>query len=117
MIGVDAELPSRSSVRNRTLRQSVDFNWEIGSQAIALRAAVNDRHTTSTRPDFNAINAQHYVYGLNGVFQLPGDFTISTGFTVYTRHGYGVKELDPPPPVLTWFSTVPPSRLPKATPC
>ena len=94
MIGVDAELPSRSSVRNRSLRQSVDFNWEIGSQAIALRAAVNDRHTTSTRPDFNAINAQHYVYGLNGVFQLPGDFTISTGFTVYTRHGYGVKELD-----------------------
>ncbi|MDE6378404.1 MAG: hypothetical protein K2K72_06645, partial [Duncaniella sp.] len=49
---------------------------------------------TSTREGFRAINAQHYKYGLSGVFKFPGNLFLTTGFTVYTRRGYGVKELD-----------------------
>ncbi len=94
MIGVDAVEPTAFAVRNRTLHQKLDFNWEIGSQSIAVFGEVTDRHTGSARPDFRAINAQHYKCGLNGVFALPGNLTLTTSFSVYSRHGYGVKELD-----------------------
>ncbi|MCM1076697.1 MAG: hypothetical protein NC411_04980 [Bacteroides sp.] len=46
------------------------------------------------REDFNDIDARHFSYGINGNFRLPYGFGISTDFTLYTRRGYGVKELD-----------------------
>ena len=94
MIGVNLEEPSRSSVRSRVLGQSLKFSWQIGRQSLSLFGRVNQRHTTSSRPDFSTINAEHYRYGISGVFSLPGALSLSTGLTVYTRHGYGVSELD-----------------------
>ncbi|MBD5252475.1 MAG: hypothetical protein HDS49_05545 [Bacteroides sp.] len=94
MIGINEETPSRSTVRNRTLGQDIDFSWQIGDQSIAVKGSVIDRHTGSTREDFRDISASHYKYGINGVFKLPGNLTLSTGMTVFTRRGYGVKELD-----------------------
>lgn len=61
---------------------------------IQAKASATHRHTTSESPDFNTINAQHYKYGVNGIFSLPKGFGLSTDIFFYKRIGYGVKKLD-----------------------
>lgn len=94
MLGVNQELPTRSTVRNRVLSQELSLSWQIGKQSLSLNGSVTDRHTTSTRPDFRPIDADHYKCGIAGQFRLPGGLGISTNFTLYARRGYGVRELD-----------------------
>ncbi|MCM1355563.1 MAG: outer membrane beta-barrel family protein [Staphylococcus sp.] len=94
MIGVNLEEPQKSTVKSDNLTEKLSFSWQIGNQQISLNGSGTLRHTTSTREDFNAINAKHFSYGVNGQFRLPAGFGISTDFTFYARRGYGVKELD-----------------------
>ena len=61
---------------------------------MSAQGSFSNQHTTSTRTDFNTINANHFKYGLSGQFRLPGGVGISTNFTVYGRRGYGVSQLD-----------------------
>ncbi|MDE6377478.1 MAG: hypothetical protein K2K72_01895 [Duncaniella sp.] len=82
------------TVKNRQLSQSLSLSWDLGKQSLAINGSVLDRHTTSTREDFATIDADHYKYGISGVFTLPGGISVSTGFNIYMRRGYGVKELD-----------------------
>ena len=94
MIGVNREEPEKSSVRSTNLSERLKLDWQIGKQQIGLNVSVTNRHTTSSREDFNSINANHYNYGILGQFRLPGGFGLNTDFTLYTRRGYGVKQLD-----------------------
>lgn len=94
MIGVNRSEPTLSKVASLNFNEKIDLSWQIGKQMLQLRGAFTNRHTTSTRTDFNTIDAIHYNIGFTGQFRLPAGFGISTDFTVYTRSGYGVKELD-----------------------
>lgn len=93
MIGTDAA-PVKSTVRNNTIGEKLDLTWQFGKQSLTLRGVVNNRHTTSDRTDFTSINACHFSYGIIGQFNLPAGFGISTDFNIYSRRGYGMKELD-----------------------
>ncbi|WP_289757947.1 outer membrane beta-barrel protein [uncultured Duncaniella sp.] len=94
MIGVNLEAPEESKVSTRALTQGLKFGWQIGKQSLQFGGKYTNRHTTSSREDFNTINANHYNYGIIGQFILPGGFGINTDFMLYTRSGYGVRELD-----------------------
>lgn len=94
MIGVNVETPEKSTVRTNSVTEGLALGWTFGKQSLQLIGSVTNRHTTSTREDFNAINANHYTYGVRGQFRLPAGFGISTDFTLYTRDGYGSRQLD-----------------------
>lgn len=94
MIGIDREEPHKYAVRNLSLGEDLILTYRIGKQQISAQGTVSHRHTSSEREGFANINAQHYKYGVNGVFTLPAGFGISTDFYLYKRVGYGVKELD-----------------------
>ncbi len=93
MIGRNAA-PVKSMVRTGIISEKLKFTWQIGKQSITLRGDVTNRRTTSDRTDFAPINACHFNYGLTGQFNLPAGFGISTDFMLYSRRGYGSKELD-----------------------
>lgn len=99
MIGVDAEVPEKYTVKQRVLTQNVKFQYEIAKQTVSLRFDYTNRHTTSAQPGFSNLNANHLNYGVSGVFRLPAGFGISTDFLCYTRRGYGSSALDTTDPV------------------
>ena len=94
MIGVDLDRPDLSKVGNTSFNEKLTLSWQLGRQMLQLRGGYTNRHTTSTREDFSTIDANHFNAGVTGIFKLPYGFGVSTDFTVYTRRGYGVKELD-----------------------
>lgn len=94
MIGVDLSAPQLSKVASRNITEKLSLSWQIGKQNLQLKGQYSNRHTTSTREGFNPIDADHYNVGLIGQFKLPWGLGISTDFNLYTRRGYGVKELD-----------------------
>lgn len=99
MIGIDLSEPVRSKVRTSVLNGGLRLDWQLGSQTIGISGSVMHRHTTSTREDFNTINAQHYSGSLLGQFHLPCGWGINTDFSLYSRHGYGVSEIDKTDPI------------------
>lgn len=94
MIGVNLSAPVREKVDTRILSEKISLSWQIGKQNLQIVGNLANRHSTSTRADFNTIDANHFSYGFIGNFVLPAGFGISTDFNLYTRRGYGVKELD-----------------------
>ena len=94
MIGTNTEAPELSKVDNNTISERLSLGWQIGKQSISLNGEFVNRHSYSTRPDFQTINANHFSYGIVANFKLPFNIGINTDFNVYTRRGYGVKELD-----------------------
>lgn len=94
MIGLNTDTPTRSKVDNIFLNQRLDLMWNFGKQTLRVQGAVTQRHSSSDREDFRVIDAQTYQAGLIGQFRLPAGFGIDTDLTLYTRRGYGVKELD-----------------------
>lgn len=106
MVGVGQQIPEPTHVRNRTVGEKLSLTWQIGKQSLQARADYINRHTTSAQDGFRTIDANHISYGVTGQFRLPAGFGASTDFTVYTRRGYGVRELDTTDPIwnvrLTW---------------
>lgn len=99
MIGIDMSEPELIKVNNRSIIEKLRLSWQIGKQSISVRADYTNRHTTSAEPGFSTIAAQHYNYGVSGVFTLPAGFGASTDFTCYTRRGYGSAALDTTDPI------------------
>lgn len=94
MVGLDSDVPMRSTVNTRNLSEDLKLDWRIGKQALGLKGSITGRHTDSDREGFAPINAKHLNYGLTCQFVLPAGFGLNTDFTFYTRRGYGVRELD-----------------------
>ena len=94
MIGVDLSAPELSKVASRNISEQLSLTWQIGKQSLQVKGLYSNRHTTSTRDGFNPIDADHYNVGFIGQFKLPYGLGISTDFNIYTRRGYGVRELD-----------------------
>ena len=94
MIGTNTEEPQLSKVDNNAISQRLTLGWQIGKQSISLNGEFLNRHSFSSRHDFQTINANHFSYGIVANFKLPYNIGINTDFNIYTRKGYGVKELD-----------------------
>ena len=86
-------------MKTRTFTENFKLSWQLGKQMLQLRGDFTNRHTTSTQVGFNTLNANHFNYGITGIFKLPAGFGISTDFTCYTRRGYGVDYLDTTDPI------------------
>lgn len=99
MIGIDMQEPEHTKVKTRSISQNIKMSWQIGGQMLQLRGDFVNRHTTSTQTGFNTLDANHFNYGITGMFKLPAGFGISTDFTCYTRRGYGVSHLDTTDPI------------------
>lgn len=99
MVGIDKETPELYKVNSRYLSQGLRFGWTIHKQFIEAHGEVVNRHTESTREDFRIIDANNFRYGITGQFQLPLGLGINTDFMVYTRTGYGMKEIDKTSPI------------------
>lgn len=94
MIGTNSAEPQLTKVDNNTFSERLTLAWQIGKQSISLNGEFLNRHSSSSRPDFQTIDANHLSYGIIANFKLPYNIGINTDFNVYTRRGYGVKELD-----------------------
>ena len=110
MVGVDLAEPALRTVHTRNISEKIKLSWQFAGQTIQLRGDYNNRHTTSSQPDFNPIDANHINYGVSGIFKLPAGFGISTDFTCYTRRGYGVRALDTTDPIWNMRLTYCPPR-------
>ena len=110
MIGVDVEAPERSEVHQKSFTEKVKLGWQIGKQTLQLRGDFMKRYTTSTRTDFETIDAMHVNFGVSGVFTLPAGFGISTDLVCYMRRGYGSPNLDTTNPVWNARLTYSPVR-------
>lgn len=110
MIGVDMEEPMHTKVDHRSLSEKLKLVWQFAGQSLQLRCDLTNRHTTSSQPGFTTLNANHFNYGISGMFKLPAGFGISTDFTCYTRRGYGVDYLDTTDPIWNMRLTYSPPR-------
>ena len=59
---------------------------------IRVGSDISTRRTS--REGADDIDALHTQFSLSGNFSLPAGFEINTNFSLYTRRGYGSKELD-----------------------
>lgn len=94
MIGTGSAEPTPSRVKNAVISEKLRLSWQLGAQTLSVRGDYSNRHTTSTQDGFSNINADHISYGVTGQFKLPAGLGLSTDFTLYTRRGYGVRQLD-----------------------
>lgn len=91
---VNGEEMRRSAVQNINLSQQLGLTWKIGKQSLGLNGRIEWRDTRSKNNFFNSFSATAGQFGVNGKFQLPYNFVISTDLNVYTRRGYAYKEMN-----------------------
>ena len=95
MISTNGAEPAKTSADTWSIGEDVSINWHFGNgHSLRANCDVTNRRTDSKREDFNKINAFHINYGLNGQVRLPAGFELNSSLSVYTRRGYGSKELD-----------------------
>ena len=95
MIGTDGADPTLTSANTVVLSQNVSLSYSAGTkyrQYIDLGFNISNRRTS--REGADDIDALHTGFNLSGIFNLPAGFEINTNFSLYTRRGYGSKELD-----------------------
>ena len=91
---VGGEAGARSTVKNLYLRQQLTLNYSKAGWNIGARVRGNYNNLTGNRSDFSNIHAWDYNYGLTARVPLPFGFGLSTDFTVFSRRGYGDRELN-----------------------
>lgn len=94
MSSVNGAAMTESYVKNFSLAQALGFNWRIGKQKIGVNGRVDWRDTRSANDYFQSFSATTSQYGVNGQFQLPYNFGISTDLNIYTRRGYAYSEMN-----------------------
>ncbi len=78
----------RSSVQNFTASETMRLNMRVKKHFIGVNTGVKYLHATSARNNFADINSFDFSYGMVGDFNLPAEFMLSTGITMYHRRGY-----------------------------
>lgn len=95
MISTNGAEPAKTTADTWTIGENVNLEWHFGNgHSLRANCNVSNRRTDSEREGFNKINAFHINYGLSGQVKLPAGFELNTSLSVYTRRGYGSKELD-----------------------
>lgn len=87
--------PVRNSANTWSIGEDLRLDWRInGRHRIGVSCRARNQRTNSNREGFNKVNNFNINYGLTGSVNLPAGFEIGTSFSLYTRRGYGSKELD-----------------------
>lgn len=94
MIGEDVREPSKQSVRNRLVSQTLRLEWGFSGQKIGLVGSGLWRSAKSRYEGFADFNSSDLKAGLTGLFKLPLGFQISTDCTLYARSGYSGAEMN-----------------------
>lgn len=95
LMSTNGAAPEKTSADTWSVGERLNFDWRMGhGHTIGVSCDALNRRTNSDREGFNKINAFHINYGVEAMFRLPAGFELATTFNLYTRRGYGSKELD-----------------------
>lgn len=85
---------TRNSLRNLTLNEGAGINYSYGKYTVGGKVVWKYMHTTASREGFSPINVSDLTYTLGATLPLPCDIQLGTDLTLYTRYGYGDKEMN-----------------------
>lgn len=89
LLGVAGSLrPVKSIVHNHSFRIPINIDYQKGKWKVGGSLNLGMRMTSSPREDFQPINTQSIIYGLNGQGVLPWKIQWSTQINYYTSYGY-----------------------------
>lgn len=78
----------RSSVRNCTWESHLRLNYQFKKVRLQAQGSMVWQHLTSHRPDFNAIHALNFNYGITANVTLPAGIDLATDLNMFSRRGY-----------------------------
>ncbi len=84
----------RSIVYTENIGQELNLTYRRGENSISLGGDVDYRHVGSKQENFKDLDIWHFRYGLHGIMALPLGVQFSTDLTMYSRRGYGDKNLN-----------------------
>lgn len=91
---------AESIVHNTSINDHLTAAYQIpagegrGNHELSLSLSGSLNHVTSSREDFQRINAGNFIYGLSALVQLPWKFQLSTSIVNYSRRGYSDPEMN-----------------------
>ena len=91
---------AESIVHNTSLADHLTANYQIpagegrGNHELSLSVSGSLNHVTSSREDFQRINAGNFTYGLSALVQLPWKLQLSTSIVNYCRRGYSDPQMN-----------------------
>ena len=91
---------AESIVHNTNLNDHLTANYQIpagegrGNHELSLSFSGSLNHVTSSREDFQRINAGNISYGLSALVQLPWKLQLSTSIVNYSRRGYSDPQMN-----------------------
>ena len=88
------EIFSKSTVRNAKLSETLKADYRKGSLHLGLRLSLAWRNATSTRLDFENINAADIMSGIVLNAPLVLGINASTDFSLYSHRGYQLSSMN-----------------------
>lgn len=91
---------TESTVHNTSLDDRLSVNYQFpagegrGNHELSFGLSGSYNHVTSSRDDFQRINAGNFSYGLAALLQLPWKVQFTTSIANYCRRGYSNPEMN-----------------------
>lgn len=91
---------AESTVHNVSLNDRLTANYQMpagegrGNHEFGLSISGSFNHVTSSREDFQRINAGNFSYGLSALVQLPWKLQLATSIANYCRRGYSDPQMN-----------------------
>ena len=92
--------PLKNTVHNSSLDDRLTATYQLpagegrGNHQIGVSLGGSWNHVTSSREDFQRINAGNFSYGLAALLQLPWKVQLSTSIANYCRRGYSDPQMN-----------------------
>ena len=93
-IAYDNNAPTLCHTLNTELGNSLYIRFQKKKLSVNVGGKIEWKHTTSSRANFETINAYDFEYGGNLTYTLPLGITLSTDMKEYCRRGYGEKSFN-----------------------
>ena len=95
-----AAMSAESTVHNMSLDDQLSVNYQFsagegrGNHEVSVALGGSYNHVTSSREDFQRINAGNFSYGLAALLQLPWKLQFTTTIANYCRRGYSDPQMN-----------------------
>ena len=83
-----------STVYNFNVGETLRLNWSRNGWHLGAKLQGNYTRATSSRENFNVINAVNHSYSASARIPLPWEFHFATDLTLYCRDGYNDEQLN-----------------------
>jgi len=94
-IAYDDNAQKLSRVNTWTHEGDLSLNYQYDDLTVGLNSKAQWQHTSSSRENFQKINAWDYQYGLNATYTVPlVKLTVATDITMFSRRGYNMAEMN-----------------------